>query len=61
MGDNRDHSQDSRFLDQVGFIPLLNLVGKAEFLFFSIDNEPPWQFWKWGTSLRINRFFENIE
>ena len=61
MGDNRDHSQDSRFLNEVGFIPMLNLVGKAEFIFFSIDNAPPWQFWKWGSSLRINRFFEDIE
>jgi signal peptidase I len=61
MGDNRDRSQDSRFLDEVGFIPMLNLVGKAEFLFFSIDNEPPWKFWKWGKSLRFSRFFEDIE
>ena len=49
------------FLKEVGFIPILNLVGKAEFFFFSIDNEPPWKFWKWGTSLRTDRFFENIE
>ncbi len=61
MGDNRDNSQDSRFLNEVGFIPIINLVGKAEFLFFSIDTEPPWKFWKWGTSLRISRFFEDIK
>ncbi len=61
MGDNRDNSQDSRFLDSVGFIPLENLVGRAEFLFFSIDNAAPWQFWKWGSALRTDRFFEGIE
>ena len=36
MGDNRDRSSDSRFSD-VGFVPMVNLVGRAEFLFFSID------------------------
>ena len=61
MGDNRDHSQDSRFLNEVGFIPMVNLVGKAEFLFFSIDDAAPWEFWKWGSSIRLSRFFEDIE
>ena len=34
MGDNRDNSQDSRFLNKVGYIPTENLVGKAKFIFF---------------------------
>ena len=29
MGDNRDNSQDSRYLKSVGFIPFDNLVGRA--------------------------------
>ncbi len=37
MGDNREHSSDSRIIHQVGFIPKDNLVGKAEILFFSIE------------------------
>lgn len=37
MGDNRDDSTDSRF-SQVGQVPIENLVGRAEILFFSINN-----------------------
>lgn len=36
MGDNRDSSQDSRVMEQVGFVPAENLVGRAEFIFFSM-------------------------
>ncbi|MBC8337214.1 MAG: signal peptidase I [Rhodospirillales bacterium] len=60
MGDNRDRSRDSRFLDDVGFIPKENLVGRAEFLFFSVDGSV-WKFWEWAKSLRLERFFEGIE
>ncbi len=34
LGDNRDNSQDSRFISTVGFIPYENLVGKAQFILF---------------------------
>ena len=34
MGDNRDNSQDSRFINVIGYIPIENLVGKAQFIFF---------------------------
>ena len=37
MGDNRDESQDSRVIADVGFIPVENLVGKAAFFFFSFE------------------------
>ncbi len=35
MGDNRDNSSDSRFNSPVGFVPAENLIGKAQFLYFS--------------------------
>ena len=56
MGDNRDNSADSRFMNSVGFVPIENLVGRAEFLFFSIDAEHPWwQIWAWPFDIRWSR------
>ena len=60
MGDNRDRSQDSRFLNSVGYIPRQNLVGRAEVKFFSVDGSA-WKLWNWPWSLRFSRFFEGIE
>ena len=59
MGDNRDNSQDSRFLDHVGYVNEENLVGRAEMVFLS-SSQPFWQFWKWKNSIRFNRFFKKI-
>jgi len=39
MGDNRDNSQDSRVSHAVGFVPLENFVGRADFIFFSTNVE----------------------
>lgn len=56
MGDNRDNSTDSRVLSQVGPIPMENLVGRAEILFFSIEEgERAWAFWRWPWSIRWSR------
>ena len=62
MGDNRDNSQDSRApRGGVGFVPEENLVGKAEFLFFSLDPRAAfWEIWQWPTSLRWDRLFKKI-
>lgn len=59
MGDNRDNSEDSR--SQVGFVPAENLVGRAEFLFFSTDGTASiFEFWKWPTAIRFTRFFDAL-
>lgn len=57
MGDNRDHSQDSRV---IGYIPKENLVGRADVKFFSIDGSF-WKFWQWPWSLRFDRFFKAVD
>ena len=63
MGDNRDNSQDSRFLDgPVGFVPAENLVGRAEIIFFSIDEgASAWKIWEWPSTVRWNRIFSTIK
>jgi signal peptidase I len=59
MGDNRDNSQDSRFLQgPVGFVPAENLVGRAEIIFFSVEGAPAWAVWQWPWTIRMNRIFE---
>jgi len=63
MGDNRDCSNDSRFLSTVGYVSSINLVGKAKTIFFSNDkkNGNFLKFWNWHKSLRTERFFEGIK
>ncbi|MDE1901909.1 MAG: signal peptidase I [Alphaproteobacteria bacterium] len=61
MGDNRDNSLDSRTTN-VGFVPESNLVGKAEFLFFSLKPGAPfWAFWEWPWTVRWSRLFTPIK
>ena len=62
LGDNRDCSKDSRFLTSVGYVHKDNLVGKAQFIFFSSDKSigSIFSFWKWNKSIRINIFFKKI-
>jgi signal peptidase I len=58
MGDNRDNSTDSRVLNQVGYVPFENIVGKAQIIFFSVgEGEAAWQFWRWPWSVRWSRLF----
>jgi len=61
MGDNRDGSTDSRFLNEVGYVPFDNIVGHAKIIYFSIgDGVPAWQVWNWPAALRFTRFFMTI-
>src|SRR5215467_9249195 len=76
MGDNRDDSLDSRTQlqvrdasgvirtrDELGwYVPAENLVGRAEFIFFSHDpSAAGWlEPWKWPQAIRFSRFFQSI-
>ena len=57
MGDNRDNSSDSRDPD-VSFIPYENLVGKAQFIFFSKGDsfDPSSGF----MNIRWSRLFQSV-
>src|SRR5207237_5333501 len=58
MGDNRDNSTDSRVLSQVGYVPIDNIVGRAEIIFFSVgDGEAAWKVWRWPWVVRWDRLF----
>ena len=62
MGDNRDNSHDSRFLDDIGYIPEENLVGHAELIFFSTDGSAEWvNPVSWFTAMRFSRFFKLLD
>ena len=62
LGDNRDCSKDSRYLTSVGYVHQDNLVGKAQFIFFSSDFRigSIFSFWKWHKTIRFDRFFKKI-
>ena len=56
MGDNRDSSIDSRYLNDVGFVPMINILGKAKVLFWTSDLLP-----NLVTRFEINRAFKLIK
>ena len=62
LGDNRDCSKDSRYLTSVGYVHQNNLVGKAQYIFFSSDKKIGsfFSFWKWHKSIRFDKFFKKI-
>lgn len=73
MGDNRDNSTDSRFNPDdsvekfirketgVGYVPAENLIGRADVLFFSVDEGASlFAPWRWPGEIRWTRFFNVI-
>jgi signal peptidase I len=64
MGDNRDNSLDSRVPPEregVGYVPFENLIGRAEVIFFSVEEgEPAWEVWRWPWTVRWNRLFRPV-
>ena len=62
LGDNRDCSKDSRYLDSVGYVNYLNLVGEAKIIFFSNDTNISslLKFWNINNSFRLNRLFKKL-
>ena len=60
LGDNRDCSKDSRYLDSVGYVNNLNLVGEAKLIFFSNDTNKSslLKFWNINKSFRFERLFK---
>ena len=60
LGDNRDNSRDSRFRD-VGFVPVENFVGRAEVLFFSVEQGRFDLFdQEWYDTIRLERLWKKI-
>ena len=62
MGDNRDNSNDSRVLGDVGYVKMENLIGRASFFFFSVDETASlYKPWTWPTAIRYSRVFNGID
>ena len=62
LGDNRDCSKDSRYLNSVGYVNNSNLVGKAQLIFFSNDTNISslLKFWNVNKSFRFERLFKGL-
>lgn len=65
MGDNRDNSQDSRFIARagggVGLVPADRLIGRASMVLWSSDGSARWLLpWTWFTAARWGRIGEGL-
>ena len=59
MGDNRDNSSDSRVpqtIGGVGFVPMKDIVGRADRILFSSAGSSILAFWTW----RSDRYFKAV-
>jgi signal peptidase I len=64
MGDNRNHSADSRvpiMADGLGGpVPLSDVGGRAEFVTFSLDGSQSWNLLTWWNALRSGRSWTSL-
>ena len=63
MGDNRDNSLDSRVPAAeggVGYVPMENLVGRAEVVMGSVDYLNARSLLEWPAELRLARLFKRV-
>jgi len=64
MGDNRDHSADSRLAIEGnglgGPVPLYDIGGRAEFITFSLDGSQSWNPLSWWPALRDGRAWSTL-
>ncbi len=63
MGDNRDNSMDSRVPPEIGglgLVPYENIVGRAEFITFSLDGSNTLNPLSWWGALRGDRAFTSL-
>ncbi|MDR7102430.1 signal peptidase I [Croceicoccus sp. BE223] len=64
MGDNRDHSADSREMTPGkglnGPVPLSSIGGRAEFITFSLDGTEDWNPLSWWDALRKGRAWRSL-
>lgn len=64
MGDNRDHSADSREMLEAnglgGPVPLSDIGGRAEFITFSLDGTQTWNPLSWWSALREGRSWSSL-
>jgi signal peptidase I len=48
-------------MNDLGFVPAENLVGRAQFIFFSFDASSPWwQIWMWPFEVRWSRLLMGV-
>jgi signal peptidase I len=64
MGDNRDNSLDSRVTQErggVGFVPMENLIGRADIVMGSIDYANARSLLEWPAELRVGRLMTRVK
>ncbi len=63
MGDNRDDSADSRFPVEengVGYLPVANVMGRAQVVVGSVDFVNAGGLWAWPLEFRVRRLLNRI-